>query len=474
MGKVVPLKKPSSAKNEETRHKERLLKWRSELADKVLEAVRADVALHFLDHVDDEESSALDLRDDYNPIIDAKTGTRLSDAIAEFAEETGRSEKELRRLYKNTLKAKFKAQKQNHPTEPDGKRYGRRYLANQHGIWTRLDVAGPELFVWRRITRTKVDHTALSYDTSSQQNLRHHYLITGETGELSVSIGNEKLGKDANCAIIILMRHGVHVVESKEARQHLAVFLRYKPRMRIVRAPRVGWFEPKRGSLVFVLPSETLGDAKVTVTLDTFDGASKHHGLHRSGTLEQWQQEIAAPFARNSNVILAVGASFAGPLLRFADEPGGGFHFHGGSKIGKTLASAIAQSVWGKPYFPGAGSDTFGFTWESTANRLGQRAVLRSDLMLYLDEIGVGDQKVIGNAAYKIAAGLDRGRFGQPERDFNILFLSTGELALAKFLPNVRAGQLVRLVDIPAVRQCIRDDYQGRDRERWWTILPGN
>jgi hypothetical protein len=94
--------------------------------------------------------------------------------------------------------------------------------------------------------------------------------------------------------------------------------------------------------------------------------------------------------------------------------------------------------------------------------------------MLYLDEIGVGDQKVIGNAAYKIAAGLDRGRFGQPERDFNILFLSTGELALAKFLPNVRAGQLVRLVDIPAVRQCIRDDYQGRDRERWWTILPGN
>jgi uncharacterized protein (DUF927 family) len=79
--------------------------------------------------------------------------------------------------------------------------------------------------------------------------------------------------------------------------------------------------------------------------------------------------------------------------------------------------------------------------------------VLRSDVGLYLDEIGIGDQGAVAKAIYKLAGGLDRGRFGQAERDFNLLFLSTGELSLAEFLPNAREGQLVRLVDIPAVVQ---------------------
>ena len=450
-GEVVPLK-PSANADKETKAKERLLRWRSELADKVIEAARADVALHFLDTVDDEESSALDLNGDYDPIVDAKTGMRLTDAITEFSEEIGLGEKELRRLYENTLRAKFKAQKQaDHPTEPPGKRYGKNHLVNPHGVWTRLHVGGPDLFVWRRVTRTRIDHVALSYDTSPHQNWRHHYLITGETGELSVSIGVEKLGKDANSAITILMKCGAHVVESKEARQHLAVFLRYKPRARIVRAPRVGWFELRKNNWLFVLPDETLGDVGRlhSVVLDTASKATlAHHGFHRSGTSEQWREQVAKPLAGNSNVLLAVGTFLAAPLLRFADEAAGGFHLHGHSKVGKTLAGAIAQSIWGKPL--GAGTDTFGFTWELTSNRIGERAVLRSDVGMYLDEIGIGDQRAIAKTIYKLAGGLDKGRYGASERDFNILFLSTGELSLMEFLSDARQGQLVRMVDVPA------------------------
>ena len=412
-----------------------------------------DTALHFLDDVDDEEASALDLRGDYDPIIDQKTGARLSDAIAGFAEEIKRPEKELRRLYLNTLKEKWRAQNRATPTEPAGKQYGRNYLVNSHGVWTRLDAGDGDLgdpYVWRRIARTRIDPQALSYDRSPQQNWRHHYLVTGETGELSVSIGNEKLGRDAGSAISMLMRRGVHVVESKEARQHLAIFLRFKPRARVIRAPSVGWFEVKKGSWVFVLPTETLGDTgKLGIVLDHAD-RHELHGLHRSGTSDQWREQVAKPLAGNSNVVLAVGNFLAAPLLRWADEPGGGFHQWGRSKIGKTLADAAGQSVWGKPYKPGAGADTFGFTWETTAARLGQRALLRNDLGLYLDEIGIGDPKAIANAVYKLAGGLEKGRFGQAEQAFNVLVLSTGEKSLAEFLPNASAGQLVRLADIPA------------------------
>jgi Domain of unknown function (DUF927) len=349
-GEVVPLKPSADA---ETDLKKRLLKWRDELAEQVLRAVREDAALHFLDTVDDEEeTSSFDLRGAYDPIVDPKTAARLSDAIADFAEEIGRSEKNLRRLYESTLRAKWKTQKQTTtPIEPTGKRYGRNYLVNVHGVWTRLDAGDADLYVWRRIAPTRIDHAALSRDTTAQRNWRHHYLVADETGEFEVSIGNEKLSRDAGSAIGFLIKHGIHVVESKEARQHLAVFLRYKPRARIIRAPRVGWFEPRKGAWVFVLPGETLGDAKINIVLDNaINKPAGGYGFHRSGTSEEWRERIAKPHAGNSNVVLAIGTFLAAPLLRFADEPGGGFHLYGDSKIGKTLGGVIGQSVWGKPY----------------------------------------------------------------------------------------------------------------------------
>jgi uncharacterized protein (DUF927 family) len=466
-GKTEPPKKNGGAgpkkdgeserpkKDDENERKKRLLEWREKYAEKVLKLVHEDVALHFLDNVDDEENTDLDLKGEFDPIVDEKTGARLSDAIAEFAEEIKLPEKALQRLYKATLKEKYEKQKAPLPTDPAGRLYGKHYLVNRHGVWARQNAGTTDLFVWRRITRTRIDHQALSYDTSPQQNSRHHYLITNETGERSVSIGSERLSKHADSAIAILMRHGAHIVESKEARQHLAVFLRYKPRARIVRVPSVGWFEPKKGTWVFVLPTETLGDigGKYDIILDTV--LPDHHGFHHSGTSEQWREHVAKPLAGNSNVLLAVGVFLAAPLLRWADESGGGFHFFGTAKIGKTLISAVGQSVWGKPYKPGGGVNSFGFTWETTTNRLGERAVLRSDVGLYLDEIGIGDQRAIASSVFKLASGSDKGRFGQAEKHFRILFLSTGNLSLAEFLPknapkNAQEGPLVRMVDISA------------------------
>ena len=131
-GEVVPLKPKV---DDETKRKQRLLEWRNSLAEKVLKAVREDAALHFLDNVDDEEGAAFDLKGEFNPIVDEKTGARLTDAIMEFAEEIKYPEKMLWRLYKTTLKEKFQAQRVEIPTEPAGKPYGK-YLVNQ--TW-RLD-----------------------------------------------------------------------------------------------------------------------------------------------------------------------------------------------------------------------------------------------------------------------------------------------------------------------------------------------
>jgi hypothetical protein len=434
---------------EETKLKRDMLAWANGIADKVIKSAQEDAALRFLDRDLDDDERSMDLGGGYDPIVVERTGQRLSEAIDEAAEKFHKKPEVIRRLYQSTLKKKWKGER-HQITDPTGQRFGV-YMVSRHGVWTKQYASGEGHsgpYVWRRIAKTRIEPVALSRDTTARRNWRTQFLITDETGEFPVEIASEHLAKKADRAIVILIKHGVRVVESDDARHHLAIFLRFRPKARIIRAPTTGWFQPRKNKpWVFVLPTETLGDTgNVGITVDATD----HHGLRRSGTSEQWRRNVAAPLARNSNVILSVGTFFSASVLRWADEPGGGFHLWGLSKIGKTLAAAVGQSVWGKPYFSGAGSDSVGFTWDSTANRLGERAALRNDVGLYLDEIGVGDPQAIAKAVYKLAGGLDKGRYGQAEQDFNVLVLSTGEKSLAEFLPHATPGQLVRMVDIPA------------------------
>lgn len=269
-GQLVPLKKSAERiAAEETKRKKERLKWADDIADKAITAALEEAGLPF-DDFDDEELGSRDLTGpDFDPILNEKTGARLSDAFDEYAERFKEPAKIGKRLYLRALRAKWKKQRREIRTDPVGKNFYGAYMTTKHGVWTKLNAGGPGLFVWRRICRTRIDPDALSRDMSPQRNWRHRYLVTDETGQFPVEIGNELLVKKADRAITILIRHGIHVVETDDARQHLAIFLRYRPRARIVRVPRTGWFGVKSNRWVFVLPDETLGDAgPVGVVLD--------------------------------------------------------------------------------------------------------------------------------------------------------------------------------------------------------------
>ncbi len=182
------------------------------------------------------------------------------------------------------------------------------------------------------------------------------------------------------------------------------------------------------------------------------------HGLDAVGTFEEWINRIARPLEGNSNVHLCVGTAFAGPLLYWANEPPGLFHLWGTSKIAKSLAAAVGQSVWGRPKVPGE-ADAFGASWTATAVGLERYAVLRSDVGGSFDEIGEGEPKVIRAAVYVLANGSTKLRGTQditlrPMESFRILGISTGEPTMMAFLSasgeKVPAGLTVRLVDVPA------------------------
>ncbi|MBK5944869.1 DUF927 domain-containing protein [Halorhodospira halophila] len=224
------------------------------------------------------------------------------------------------------------------------------------------------------------------------------------------------------------------------------------PRKRLIAATRTGW-HPAGDGRCFVLPSRTIGSDEVR-------HQSEHPGVddfRQAGTLEGWRDTVAAPCRGNPVLLLAVCAAFAGPLLKPAElrESGGhGLHLVGDSSQGKTTALQAAASVWGGPGFVR--------TWRATANGMEATAAALNDSALILDEISECDPREIGAMVYAIANGQGKQR-ARREGDsrqaarWRVMALSTGERSLSAHMAEggnrIKAGQSVRLLDVPATRR---------------------
>lgn len=210
----------------------------------------------------------------------------------------------------------------------------------------------------------------------------------------------------------------------------------------------LGW-----SSQAFVLPRQTitLGNDGERVLYQSDAYATDPYRV--GGTLDGWQSSVAALAAGNSRLVFAISAALAGPLLKLVETESGGFHFRGGSSIGKTTALQVAGSLWG-------GRD-FIRSWRATSNGLESIAAMHCDTVLLLDEMGQCDSREVGQSAYMLANGQGKtraGRNGEARRAlrWRTLFLSTGEISLADKMAEdgrggrAAAGQEVRVTDIPA------------------------
>jgi putative DNA primase/helicase len=213
---------------------------------------------------------------------------------------------------------------------------------------------------------------------------------------------------------------------------------------------RTGWHEI--GShRVFVLPAETIGpNSSERVILD----ASAVGPYETRGTLNDWQGGIGNLSRGHALPVLAISAAFAGPLLHLAGQEGGGVNIFGGSSQGKTTIAQAAASVWGRGSSPG-----YVRAWRATANGLEGVAASTSDTVLILDELGVVEARDVHAALYGLANGTGKvraardGSLREP-KTWRVLILSTGEVPTGTKLAEdrgrkARAGQLVRMLDIP-------------------------
>jgi putative DNA primase/helicase len=250
-----------------------------------------------------------------------------------------------------------------------------------------------------------------------------------------------------------LAEGGLYIARNKQ-RDFATYLAGAETQRRVTLVHRTGWHEIG-GHSVFVLPAETIG-AKVAgaVILD----AAVHGPYEARGKLEDWQRGVAALASGHALPLLAISAALAGPLLHLAGFEGGGLNFFGPSSTGKTTLLQVAASVWGR-----GGSPGYLRAWRATANGLEGAAASATDTALILDELGQVEAREAAAALYSLANGTGKARAARDgalrePKTWRALILSSGELPTETKLAEdrsrrARAGQFVRMLDVPADRE---------------------
>jgi len=242
-----------------------------------------------------------------------------------------------------------------------------------------------------------------------------------------------------------LLHQGLEITSNTKVRARLGDYIqRTRPRKKARCVHKTGWHNG-----VFVFPSYTVGKADERVIFQAEStGGFTYEGR---GTLDEWKQNVATLCAGNSRLVFAVSVGFGSSLINLIEGDSGGFHFRGGSSIGKTTALLAGGSLFG--------AHKYIQRWRATDNGLEAIATQHNDALLILDELGQVDPKFAGEVSYMLANGegklrADRKGAARQKPSWRLFFLSAGEISLAEHMrqagKKARTGQEIRMVDIPA------------------------
>jgi putative DNA primase/helicase len=306
------------------------------------------------------------------------------------------------------------------------------FADTDHWICAALDVLA------RTAARGDLEHGRLVEFTSSNDLTKRHALPM----RLFAGRGDEALGE--------LLSLGLETCRPLQA--HVLQYIQgADPAERYTAALSTGWHDEN----TFVLPNEVIGLEGSSQGV-WYQGREQETPYAISGSLDEWQVKIAAFAKGNPNLIGAICAGLAGPLLFQLNAHGGIVHFFGVSSTGKTTALAVGASLWGGG--EADGKNKFIRTWQATAVGLEAAAALHSDTLLVVDEIHHVDPRVLDAAVYSLVNGYGKSRGNvhariRPTARWRVFALSSGEMSSETRLFSggliVRGGQAVRMLDVP-------------------------
>lgn len=308
------------------------------------------------------------------------------------------------------------------------------------------DKESPPLFICSRL-----EVTAHTRDDVNQDHGRLLEFSDVDGVHHSWSMPMKLLAGDGTAYREELLSRGLIIPSGQRPRNLLSIYIQScKPMGRARCVPRTGWYNS-----CFVLPDQTISPGETGLNdgerIMIQNSSMFTCDYTKKGSLEDWRVHVSSLCLGNSRLVFSVCVALAAPLLHLLGLESGGFHFRGASSSGKTTLLKVAGSVWGgKGYVQ---------RWRATANGLEAVAANHNDSLLCLDEISQIDGSAAGEIAYMLANGMGKARsdrYGGARKpaSWNLLILSTGELSLADHMTEagkkVRAGQEVRLLDIPA------------------------
>lgn len=331
-------------------------------------------------------------------------------------------------------------------TAPDGTKY-------RAGVWHFGVKAGkgdnPPTLVQQWIC-TPLHVDALTYDETDGNYGRLLRFTNARGNWKQWAMPMEMLKGDGADLRGALLSMGMQLDPGNAGRHMLATYLQSQiPPKHMQAVLQTGW--AGGDGKAFALPDCVIGPKASRVT---FQAQGMHADEYtQRGTLEGWQQSIAAPAVGNPMLVLGLCTAFAGPVLALVGVESGGVHLIGDSSTGKTTILQAACSVWG--------GESYRRSWKATANGLEGAASLFNDSLLALDEISECEPREVGTVVYMLGNGRGKQRASRNGTARAVVrwrssVLSTGERSVAASMAEagqrVKAGQSVRLLDIPVQR----------------------
>jgi len=252
---------------------------------------------------------------------------------------------------------------------------------------------------------------------------KHHHIL------------NSSLMSNGKAVVSELVNKGLDLAGHSRAAGLLIQYIRSTtPAVKMISSTKPGWV----GDSILLTSGESFGKTRLLYSGDFTEP--------RHATAGNWKDQVGRYCSGNSRFLLAASAAFAGPVLELVHMvEGGGFHFRGEAATGKSTALEIACSVFGNP-------DDVKGSWDATKGSFEAVAESHNDQLLVLDEIGMADQKTVGDVVYLLANGVSKARMKEQRRKWRLLSLSSGEISLADQMAKMNltpmSGQETRLLDI--------------------------
>ena len=230
---------------------------------------------------------------------------------------------------------------------------------------------------------------------------------TRDVCDVQLFLSNDILFGDRTKLAKALSEAGFSFVSSDKLLGCLRCYLSdYACSRRAVVVGRAGWIERDDKLTGFMLPSGVIPENLNSETPYVLDPIASTARYVSRPSIEDFKQGAARLAGLHTLGVFRMASAFVGPLLKFTDQEGGGWHLWGPSSDIKSVLDLLAMMVWGRASRGGG----FGRKWYGTANGIEGIAAAHNDTALFLDDTSNAEAKDIVKIIYMLVGEEQKAR----------------------------------------------------------------